>query len=190
MTRAFYRFIIILQSFLLYVLDWRWAAEQLEPIMLRQAWENGFLVACHELNFGSCFMLTAYERMMGASIWKAPIHLPKLHVSCSNTTDAWDAGYNWAILMWRIGNDPRMMFLTSSPFAKYNPLFSMLDSIHLTILDGDLRADPRQYVSPITGKPLTDRNETQSRLQEAYITYAETIHQLKNTPPKHLQSED
>lgn len=190
MTRAFYRFIVNLQSFLMYVLRWRWAAELLESILVRQAWEDGFLVACHELKFGMPFMLTADERTMRPANWKNAWQRPKLYVYCSTTTDAWDAGYNWAILMWRIGNDPRTMLMTSSPFAKYNPLFSMLDSIHLTILDGDLRADPRQYVSPMTGESLPVRNNAQRRLQEAYIAYASTIHQLKNCPPKYLPTED
>jgi hypothetical protein len=183
MTRVFYRFIVNLQSFILYVLRWRWLAEKLEIIMTRQAWHDGFDAACEELSKGRCFMLTAGERTMNSN---SPWRRPKLYVYCPNTVDNWDAGYHWAILMWRIGNDPRVMKSTSSLFAKYNPLFSMIGFVELSILDGDLRVDPRLYVSPITGDALADRNNEQRRLDQAYASYAETVHQLKNTPPKYL----
>jgi hypothetical protein len=140
-----------------------WAESRIAPT----AWGHGFMAAVIDLERKTATHLSCTERCLTALKPKLPVIRPSLCL-------AWDAGYQRAITLYRLGLNPREQFLRAPDWARYGGWSESFDSwVHITYM-GELGIDPRGY-REISGRSLHAHNEMQFAVHARYLQYANGI---------------
>lgn len=91
--------------------------------------------------------------------------------------DDWNAGYERAVLLWRLGIYPESLLKINHILTQRTSL-PQLECLISTVIDGDLKVDPRIWVTR-TGQCLSVRQSYQSAVYEVYKAYAEKYQQVR-----------
>lgn len=146
----------------------QWAKDGLA----RCAWIEGYIFAGMEIEQGNSTHLCCTERYLSRN-GKAPVML----VVNDETTQAWNSGYERAILLWRLGIDPGFAIGSNSLFA--SPLLpDTFDAAVQTVLDGEAKRDPRKWES-LDGQLLEDETDRDNDIYTRYRLYCEGVQQIK-----------
>jgi hypothetical protein len=157
--------------------------EFITNIILDQAWKDGYCAAVIELAEKRSIILDAIGRKIAKKkIGFLPIY-PTLLVYDVMMYDEWDAGYERAILLWRLCLVPKHLMEIGHTLAKRStvPIFDALIDFTYT---GDMKADPRIWYNS-KGLHLPIRQEYLSAKEKTYRDYSITFQQVRGG---HLQN--
>jgi hypothetical protein len=149
-----------------------------EHVLLRAAWNDGFLGACADLIDKQSCMLECLTRYKIVPTDKFHPWRPNLALITADTAHEWNMGYERAIMLYRLDYDPAMAWSCKLPLAVYGVLPCSFDAHVRCILDGELKAEPRRW-SSITGQTLNALNGLEARLRSEYEDYATRIQQVR-----------
>jgi hypothetical protein len=141
------------------------------------AWTNGYQAAVTELQNNCSVMLDGIPRMTACiTVQFDPIR-PFLLSHEPMFFDDWDAGYERAILLWRLGVEPAQLADIGHILSKrtWLPLF---EGIIRFVLDGDMRIEPRIWKNR-KGQFLQVRHGYQKALDMVYHDYTERYQQVR-----------
>jgi hypothetical protein len=154
-----------------------WIDMYVENVISRHAWRNGYQAAVTELRGNYCVMLEGILRMVACITSQFKPVRPVLLSYDSIFFDDWDAGYERAIMLWRLNCDPELLANVHHKLSE--PLgSSYFEGLIRTVIDGDMKNDPRTYRNR-KGLFLPIRHGYQTALDIVYYDYAEKYQQVK-----------
>lgn len=141
------------------------------------AWESGFRAAIAELRAKCSVMLDGLPRMSACrAVDFDPIRPELLHYD-PMFLDDWDAGYERAILLWRLGVEPGCLLKVRHVLARRTGIPCFDGLIHF-VIDGELRIEPRIWRNR-KAQYLPVRHGYQKALDMVYHDYAEKYQQVR-----------
>lgn len=141
------------------------------------AWESGFSVAIIELQCKSSVMLNGLSRMSACRAVDFDPIRPELLSYEPIFLDDWDAGYERAILLWRLGVEPAYLLKVRHVLARRTGI-PCFDGLIYFVIDGELRIEPRLWLNR-KGQYLPVRHGYQKTLDMLYHDYAEKYQQVR-----------
>lgn len=141
------------------------------------AWRDGYEAALTELRGNRTVMLNCLERMTGAITEDFEPIRPRVLCCEPVFCDDWDAGYERAILLWRLGVDPAHLLKIGHLLTERSgiPIF---DALIRYVIDGELHIEPRIWKNK-KGQFLQVRHGYQKALDMVYHDYAEKYQQVR-----------
>ena len=141
------------------------------------AWNDGYRAAVIEVRGNCSVMVSGVPRMAAWSISQFDPIRPALLSYDLMFFDDWDAGYERAILLWRLGVEPAQLKEVRHILAKRTGL-PVFEGIISFIVDGDMRIEPRIWKNR-KGQFLQARHSYQKALDMVYHDYAEKYQQVR-----------
>lgn len=154
-----------------------WIGEKVINTISDHAWNNGYQAAVSELRNKCSVMLDGIPRMTACIATQFdPIRPILLHYD-PMFFDDWDAGYERAILLWRLGVEPAQLAEVGHILSERTGL-PAFEGIIAFIVDGDMRIEPRIWKNK-KGQFLQVRHGYQKALDMVYHDYAEKYQQVR-----------
>jgi hypothetical protein len=141
------------------------------------AWNDGYQSAITELRRHRSYMLSGILRLSACIITQFDPVRPFLLDYDPMFFDDWDAGYERAILLWRLGVEPAQLASIGHILSERTGLPG-LEGLISFIIDGDMKYDPRLYCNK-KGQFLVVRSNYQKALDSVYHNYAEKYQQVR-----------
>lgn len=154
-----------------------WVGHYVMNQLSDQSWKNGFEVAVTELFYNCTVMLEGVPRMIAARTDNFSPQRPQLLVSEPMFYDDWDAGYERAIILWRLALVPEQLMRVKHVLATRRGVPSF-DGLIRFVLEGEMRIDPREWRNR-KGQFLPARQAYQLALHNAYHDYTEKYQQVR-----------
>jgi len=155
----------------------RWLGEYVMNTISDHAWNNGFESAATELRGNRSVMLEGVPRMSAARTERFNPVRPELLSHDPMFFDDWDAGYERAILLWRLGLEPSCLSAVGHVLTHRTGI-QCFDGLIRFVIDGELRIEPRLWLNR-KGQYLPVRHGYQKALDMVYHDYAEKYQQVR-----------
>lgn len=141
------------------------------------AWASGYMAATKDLAGGQCCHLRSTELLgIERSVYFHPT-APRFYSKCLDLFEYWDEGYDRAIMLKRLGYEPRELAKVGHELAVPLRVSSMFEVAIRAVQNGELRPDPETFRWRC-GEYLPCMNTLRDERQAAYRKYSEQHQQI------------